>query len=255
MKHLKDRRLLLVLDNFEQDTATATNIGTLLMARARLTVLVTSRIRLGLRGDREFPLPALVLPNPKLKRLDHMENHPDHGTTQIIVLNGGFSSGKTGIGRCLQAILPQPWIRLGVDDLLDALPPSLMETRSGVAIGPQGEIALGDDYRAIEAAWLTGIAAMARAGAWIIIEDVFLGGDASQARLRRHLKGLEVLWVGVRCDPEQASSRELNRGDRVIGMAASQAQSAHQDVVYDLEVDTTRTESLECARIIAAHVT
>jgi chloramphenicol 3-O phosphotransferase len=43
--------------------------------------------------------------------------------TQVIVLNGGSSSGKTGIARCLQAILPQPWLRLGVDDLVDALPP------------------------------------------------------------------------------------------------------------------------------------
>jgi chloramphenicol 3-O-phosphotransferase len=27
-------------------------------------------------------------------------------TTQVIVLNGGSSSGKSGIARCLQAILP-----------------------------------------------------------------------------------------------------------------------------------------------------
>ena len=33
-------------------------------------------------------------------------------TTQVIVLNGGSSAGKTGIARCLQAVLPQPWIRL-----------------------------------------------------------------------------------------------------------------------------------------------
>ena len=29
---------------------------------------------------------------------------------QVIVLNGGSSSGKSAIARCLQAILPQPWI-------------------------------------------------------------------------------------------------------------------------------------------------
>jgi chloramphenicol 3-O phosphotransferase len=28
-------------------------------------------------------------------------------TTQVIVLNGGSSSGKSGIARCLQAILPE----------------------------------------------------------------------------------------------------------------------------------------------------
>ena len=105
-------------------------------------------------------------------------------TTQVIVLNGGSSSGKSGIARCLQAILPQPWIRLGVDDLLDALPPSLTDSGTGIAFGQQGELVVGDGFREAEAAWMTGVAAMARVGARIIIDDVFLGGGASQERTR-----------------------------------------------------------------------
>jgi chloramphenicol 3-O-phosphotransferase len=65
-------------------------------------------------------------------------------------------------------------------------------------------------------------------------------------------RGLEVLWVGVRCDPTIAVGREIARGDRATGMAASQAELVHKDVVYDIEVDTTHTESLDCARLIAA---
>ncbi len=175
-------------------------------------------------------------------------------TTQVIVLNGGSSSGKSGVARCLKAILPQPWISIGVDDLLDALPPSLMGTGSGIEFGSQGEIIVGGDFRQIEAAWMTGIAAMARAGARIIIDDVFLDGGVSQERMRPHLDGLEVLWVGVRCEPEIATGREIARGDRVTGMAASQAEMVHRGVVYDIEVDTSHTESLDCARAIAAHV-
>ena len=49
-----------------------------------------------------------------------------------------------------------------------------------------------------------------------------------------------------------AAGREIARGDRVEGMAASQAEMVHRGVVYDLEVDTTHTESLDCARAIAA---
>lgn len=37
-------------------------------------------------------------------------------------------------------------------------------------------------------------------------------------------------------------------------MAAAQAEMVHRGVVYDVEVDTSRTESLECARAIAARV-
>ncbi len=106
----------------------------------------------------------------------------------------------------------------------------------------------------MEAAWLTGVAAMAWAGARVIIDDVFLGGAASQERVRSRLEGLEVLWVGVRCAPEIAAGREIARGDRIGGMAASQATLVHVGVTYDIEVDTGTTESIDCARAIAARV-
>ncbi|MEV6416945.1 chloramphenicol phosphotransferase CPT [Kribbella sp. NPDC051718] len=175
-------------------------------------------------------------------------------STQVIVLNGGSSSGKTGIARCLKAVLPRPWISLGVDDLVDALPPGLLDSGSGIAFGSGGEVEVGAGFREIEAAWMAGIAAMARAGARIIFDDVFLSGATSQARVRSQLAGLEVLWVGVRCAPEIAAGRELARGDRTNGMAESQAISVHEGVVYDLQVDTGITESIDCARAIAAHL-
>ena len=38
------------------------------------------------------------------------------------------------------------------------------------------------------------------------------------------------------------------------GMATSQAGLVHRGVRYDLQVDTTHTEALDCARAIAARV-
>ncbi|MGH2551296.1 MAG: chloramphenicol phosphotransferase CPT [Thermomicrobiales bacterium] len=170
------------------------------------------------------------------------------------MLNGGSSSGKTGIARCLQAILPQPWIRSGVDDMLDAFPPSLMGSGGGVEFGPNGEVTVGDGFREIETAWMAGMVAMVRAGASIIFDDVFLSGAVSQQRMRGYLAGLDVLWVGVRCDAKIAIGREIARGDRVAGMAASQAEIVHIGVEYDIEVDTGRAESIDCARAIASLV-
>ena len=63
-----------------------------------------------------------------------------------------------------------------------------------------------------------------------------------------------MLWVGVRCDAEAAARRELERGDRIAGMAASQAAVVHRGVSYDMEVDTTRAGAQECALAIAARV-
>jgi chloramphenicol 3-O phosphotransferase len=85
--------------------------------------------------------------------------------TQVIVLNGGSSSGKSGIARCLQAVLPDPWLTFGVDGLTVAMPPSLQASPAGLEIGAGGEVMVGPQFRALEAAWLAGLAAMARAGA------------------------------------------------------------------------------------------
>jgi predicted ATPase/class 3 adenylate cyclase len=61
---LRDRELLLVLDNFEQVTDAAPLVIELLSAAPRLRVLTTSRALLHLRGEHEFPVPPLRIPDP-----------------------------------------------------------------------------------------------------------------------------------------------------------------------------------------------
>ena len=174
--------------------------------------------------------------------------------TEVIVLNGGSSSGKSGIARCLQAVLPDPWLALGTDTLVDAMPASMRASDAGIEFAPDGEVIVGPEFRTLEAAWIEGVAAMARAGARVIVDEVFLSGAGSQQRWQKALRDLRVLWVGVRCDGAAAAVREVARGDRVTGMAVSQADAVHRGVLYDLQVDTTHAESMECARAIAAHV-
>ncbi|GAC1389996.1 MAG: hypothetical protein NVSMB38_06090 [Ktedonobacteraceae bacterium] len=62
---LAEKHLLLLLDNFEQVVAAAHYIVELLMNCSKLKVLVTSRSILRVRGEYEFPVPPLVLPDPK----------------------------------------------------------------------------------------------------------------------------------------------------------------------------------------------
>ncbi|MBD3135891.1 chloramphenicol phosphotransferase CPT [Microbispora bryophytorum] len=174
--------------------------------------------------------------------------------TNVIVLNGGSSSGKSGISRCLQAVLPDPWLALSVDTMVEAMPASMRASDAGIEFAPDGRVLVGPAFLTLDAAWTAGIAAMARTGARVIVDDVFLGGAASQQRWQKVLAGLEVLWVGVRCDSAVATGREIARGDRVRGMAALQAEVVHEGVVYDLVVDTTHTESLVCAQTIATRV-
>jgi predicted ATPase/transcriptional regulator with XRE-family HTH domain len=65
--HLRDKRLLLVLDNVEHLLPAAPLVTELLGAARSLNVLVTSRVRLRLSGEREVVVPPLALPS--LERL------------------------------------------------------------------------------------------------------------------------------------------------------------------------------------------
>lgn len=61
---LGERRMLLVLDNFEHLLPAALLVTELLAACPRLKVLVTSRIVLQVRGEHQFAVPPLALPDP-----------------------------------------------------------------------------------------------------------------------------------------------------------------------------------------------
>jgi predicted ATPase/class 3 adenylate cyclase len=63
-EYVANKRLLLVLDNFEQVVGAAPAVAALLAAGPSLRVLVTSRLPLHVRGEREYSLGPLPLPEP-----------------------------------------------------------------------------------------------------------------------------------------------------------------------------------------------
>jgi len=60
---LRERHLLLLLDNFEQVVQAAPQLASLLASCPRLRMLVTSRAALHLSGEHEFPLSPLAVPD------------------------------------------------------------------------------------------------------------------------------------------------------------------------------------------------
>lgn len=172
----------------------------------------------------------------------------------VIVLNGGSSSGKSTLATHLQDRLPGTWVTLGIDDLIRALSHGPADTTAGgtLEFEPGGTIVVDAAFHLAACAWYEGLAAIARAGTPVIVDEVFLDAASSQARLASALEGLAVLWVGVRCDPRTAEARELARGDRMIGLAQDQAFRVHDGVTYDLVVDTTGASPLNCAGPILA---
>jgi predicted ATPase/class 3 adenylate cyclase len=63
MRHLADREILMVLDNFEHLPAGAPLVAELLAASPRLSIVATSRAPLRVSGERELPVPPMAVPD------------------------------------------------------------------------------------------------------------------------------------------------------------------------------------------------
>ncbi|MGH9005459.1 MAG: ATP-binding protein, partial [Acidimicrobiia bacterium] len=63
-EHLRHRELLQVVDNFEQVAEAGPVIEELLTAAPKLRTMVTSRVVLSLRGEQEYAVPPLHVPDP-----------------------------------------------------------------------------------------------------------------------------------------------------------------------------------------------
>jgi predicted ATPase/DNA-binding CsgD family transcriptional regulator len=61
--YLRDKRLLLLLDNFEQLLSAAPSLAELLADCPQLKILVTSRATLHIQGEHEFAVPPLAVPD------------------------------------------------------------------------------------------------------------------------------------------------------------------------------------------------
>lgn len=74
---LHAKSMLLLLDNFEQVTAAASQVGELLRNCPQLKLLVTSREALHIRGEFVFPVPPLALPrvDTRLLQIDQLTEY------------------------------------------------------------------------------------------------------------------------------------------------------------------------------------
>jgi chloramphenicol 3-O phosphotransferase len=162
---------------------------------------------------------------------------------RIIFLNGVSSSGKTAIAKELLLLLDSPHFHMAVDDF------NRMRSRERTLAVTPSE--LDEVLRRTRAGFHRAAVGMAEAGNDLVIDHVL-----SEAwRLRDCLKlmaGLEVVFVGVRCSPDELERREQARGDRVSGQSADQLERVHTHGIYDLECDTTTATAHACALQVKA---
>jgi chloramphenicol 3-O phosphotransferase len=166
------------------------------------------------------------------------------------MLNGGSSSGKTTLGRSLQSALPEPWLLLGIDLFIWTLPPELVSDPRGLSIH-DGVITRGDRFMSLYSGYRNAVAALARSGVNVLLDDLTLDGGVDQQRWDESLRDLDVCWIGVRCAAAIAAEREVGRGSRPPGIARHQADSVHEGVRYDAEVDTGALDPGDALKVLA----
>ncbi|RWP27696.1 chloramphenicol phosphotransferase [Mesorhizobium sp.] len=178
-------------------------------------------------------------------------------TAKIILLNGVGSAGKSSVAKALQTMTTEPFLHVQMDTFIDMLPEALQDDAPGFAyevieesgkfqvvirVGPVGERTLRGMRHAI--------AAMAGQGNNLIVDDVLCGGEISE--YLRLLSGFDLRLVGVFAPLDVLEAREIQRADRLPGLARWQYDRVHKDIGYDLEIDTSTLTPLECARRIKA---
>ena len=176
-------------------------------------------------------------------------------TARIVLLNGVGSAGKSSIARALQTIASEPFLHVQMDAFMEMLPETYNEHPDGftyetvyeegkpqivIKTGPVGERTLRGMRHAV--------AAMAREGNNLIVDDVMLG--STKAEYANLLSNFEVFNVGVFAPLEVLEARERLRDDRLIGLSRWQFDRVHKGMSYDLQVDTSSATPMDCAKLI-----
>jgi predicted ATPase len=81
---LRDKELLLLLDNFEHVVSAGPTLTQLLATCPRIKILVTSRALLFVRGEQEFEVPPLLVPPPDIAR-DDRARHSEYESVRLFV--------------------------------------------------------------------------------------------------------------------------------------------------------------------------
>lgn len=190
----------------------------------------------------------------------------------IIILNGVSSVGKTSIQKALQKIMPEPYLSLGIDNMLvGTLPEQCMtgdffntdRPKDGVqgmhgyfAKDEQGKLfklEFGPACQKLIRGMHRSFAAMAREHNNIVV-DYILYDQRWLPDLVDALCGYRVYFVGVKAPLDIVQKREKKRGTSPEGHARAYYDKVHKHGEYDIIIDTLELTPEKAAEKIKAFI-
>lgn len=172
----------------------------------------------------------------------------------MIHLNGASSTGKTTLARALQAVLTGLYLYVGTDHFLPMFPHGDGRFDGFHWIraedGSLENITAGRDAARLLHGMRRAVAAMVDGGNNVIMETGFWGDDL--AACVSEWSRFEPLCVSVCCSLSVAERREVNRGNRVPGLARMQRRLISESSDFGRVLDTSDQSPEECAGIVAS---
>lgn len=176
----------------------------------------------------------------------------------ILVLNGPSSSGKSTLSYLLQERLKDPFLHIGIDKMIGMMPNWINNWTGGKAEqgfwwnesqDPDGhtiyEIKMGPYAQHISQTYKEVVLTLAKSGHNLIVDEVAFGNKEITI-WRQKLSGFKTFFIGIHCPLATLEEREAARGDRILGSARHQFYTVHEDIDYDLSIDTDSQKLDEC---------
>jgi chloramphenicol 3-O phosphotransferase len=158
-------------------------------------------------------------------------------SSTIIIINGVSSAGKSSLARAFQAQGPEQWVRLSIDDAFRAF--------------PAGANLNNVPYERLRRVFYQQIALWASEGFNLIVDTVFEEPDCVRKAVQQ-LHPYGAYLVALHCPLDELERREIQRGNRPLGLARSQYEYAHTYCAYDLELDSHSASVEDNAQAITA---
>ncbi len=181
----------------------------------------------------------------------------------VIILNGPSSVGKSSIIKAFQSQQKTPWLETGIDHLyVGVIPPhwldgkpehhSMMSIKTtadqegkivSAVFGPEGQKVIKGMHHAI--------ATYAHTGNNVIVDYIKYEPEWLED-LQDALSDVKTLWVKVTAPLDVIIKREKKRGTSPEGHARSHYHTVHENMPYNLTVNTDKLTPDESAQKISA---
>jgi len=169
---------------------------------------------------------------------------PEHNNNipQMFIFNGTSSSGKTTLAKALLDRLDNSYTYLSLDNhIRSALEsyenhyPKIFENEKVFSVIIPNLVLTFHDI----------IHAFLINDQKVIVDHVLQENEWKDDLLSK-IKQYKVCKIGLHCSVEELEKRERYREDRKIGLAAYQFNKVHENMKYDIELNTEENNVEEC---------